>query len=139
MRKFRVVIEGTSYEVVLHKKEGSEIEFSHQGNHYLASIEPMYERAAFDSTAVSPTSSYSPPKRSTITTDANHVVAPMPGVVVSVAVKKGDRVKAGQTVCVVEAMKMENNIPSPRDATIDEVCVSAGKEVGNGEVLIKLT
>ncbi len=65
------------------------------------------------------------------------LTAPMPGVIQSVKVKVGDQVKHGQTVVILEAMKMKNAIRSPWDGVVAEVCVQAGQSVGYGDVLVK--
>jgi biotin carboxyl carrier protein len=64
------------------------------------------------------------------------LVAPMPGRVVRVLVGPGDAVEARQPLVVVEAMKMENELRSPRAGTIKEVTVSAGMSVDAGRVLV---
>jgi biotin carboxyl carrier protein len=64
------------------------------------------------------------------------IVAPMPGRVVRVLVGPGDEVAARQPLVVVEAMKMENELRSPRAGTIKEVTVSAGMSVDAGRVLV---
>ena len=63
------------------------------------------------------------------------VIAPMTGKILSVMVKKDDRVKAGQILCVLEAMKMENEITAPKTGTVQEVYVSEGSSVSEGEAL----
>jgi len=63
------------------------------------------------------------------------VTAPMMGKIVSVMVKKGDHVKAGQIVCILEAMKMENEITTPKAGTVQEVRVFEGSSVSEGETL----
>lgn len=67
-----------------------------------------------------------------------NVTAPMPGVVLAVRVKEGDRVKHGQEVCVMESMKMELNIMATCDGVVRKVCVAAGQSVVHGTVLIEL-
>ncbi len=69
---------------------------------------------------------------------AEHIVSPMPGQVLSVAVKAGDRVKAGQVLMVVEAMKMEHTITAPRDGTVTTVACAAGDRVDDGVELVAL-
>jgi len=66
------------------------------------------------------------------------VTAPMPGSIIDVAVQVGTAVKAGQLLCVLEAMKMENSIVAPEDGTVSEVLVSKGAQVEAGEILVKL-
>jgi biotin carboxyl carrier protein len=65
--------------------------------------------------------------------------APMPGVILDVAVKPGDTVVRGQEIAVLEAMKMQNSIRSPRAGTIAEVCVAAGQAIGHGDAIIRYT
>jgi acetyl-CoA/propionyl-CoA carboxylase biotin carboxyl carrier protein len=60
----------------------------------------------------------------------------MQGTIVKVLVKVGDTVDEGQTVCVLEAMKMENNITADKDGTVSEVRVEAGQSVGSGDVVV---
>ena len=67
---------------------------------------------------------------------AKDVVAPMPGRIVKVLVKAGDRVAGGQGLVVVEAMKMENELRAPRDGTVAAVRVSEGMSVDANAVLV---
>lgn len=64
------------------------------------------------------------------------ITAPMPGKVVDVKVSKGDIVKKGSPVVVVEAMKMQNELPSPIDGKVEEIAVKAGDTVESGQKLI---
>ena len=63
------------------------------------------------------------------------LLAPMPGTVVRVDVEAGDRVAAGQTVLVLEAMKMQHTVSAPVAGTVTEIDVKAGAQVAAGEVL----
>ena len=67
------------------------------------------------------------------------VRAPIPGKLVKLLVKAGDRVKAGQTLAVLEAMKMENELRAPRDAAVSAVHASEGATVETGQELLSLT
>ncbi len=64
------------------------------------------------------------------------ITAPMPGKVVDVKVSKGDSVRKGQAVIVVEAMKMQNELPSAIDGKVEEISVKAGDTVESGQKLI---
>jgi acetyl-CoA/propionyl-CoA carboxylase biotin carboxyl carrier protein len=66
---------------------------------------------------------------------AGQVTVPMQGTVVKVLVNEGDTIEVGQTMCVLEAMKMENNIVSPFAGTVVEVRVGPGSSVGTGDVV----
>lgn len=63
------------------------------------------------------------------------VVAPMPGKVIRVLVKAGDQVEAGQGLLVVEAMKMQNEIRSPKSGTVERLLAAEGQAVNAGEIL----
>lgn len=64
------------------------------------------------------------------------IEAPMPGNIIRVDVKQGDTVKAGQILVILEAMKMENEIVSPKDGTVAQVVTSKGSVVDTGAPLV---
>ena len=66
---------------------------------------------------------------------ANEVRVPMQGTIIEVSVEVGDSVEIGDSICVLEAMKMENNILAEKAGKIKEIRVSAGDSVGNGDVV----
>ncbi len=69
--------------------------------------------------------------------EAKPLVAPMPGLVVQVAVQEGDRVAAGDRVMIVEAMKMENELCAARPARVTRVRVAPGDAVEKGQILVE--
>lgn len=71
-------------------------------------------------------------------TGKGSVVAPLPGVVISIPVKVGDEVKASDTVVLLEAMKMENSIRAGRDGKVTAVNVAPGDSVLEGTVLVTI-
>ena len=78
-------------------------------------------------------------KRTGAVTEAGGgLTAPMPGQVRSVEVEPGQAVKKGQTLVVVEAMKMEMRVPAPRDGTVKRLLVKPGDTVERGQVLVEL-
>ena len=68
----------------------------------------------------------------------NPVKAPLPGVVTKVLVAAGQAVKKGDTVLVLEAMKMENNITAESDGSVTGICVAPGDSVMEGTVLLTI-
>ena len=90
------------------------------------------EKKAFDPNPA-PAASFSPnPALS-----GNSLTAPLPGTVIEVFVKAGEKVEAGQVVVIIEAMKMKNSIRSVYSGTVSEVLVSTGQSVAHKQALIK--
>ena len=78
------------------------------------------------------------PAAPAVTGAGEAVTAPMPGNILKVNVNVGDKVKEGQCLVVLEAMKMENEIMAPKDATVTQVVVSKGSTVDTGAPLVVL-
>ena len=74
----------------------------------------------------------------TVVAKGNAIKTPLPGVIIDVKVNVGDVVKKGETVVVLEAMKMENNINADRDGKVVAVQVAKGDTVADGAVLVIL-
>ena len=122
-----------------------EVSFEVDGKPYVVSIVPEFEQLT-GSDSHTTSSNFSPvaaPRVKPHTTQKGRkpgeVVAPMPGIVCGVPVKKGDTVTAGQSVCVIEAMKMENNIPASVSGVVSSIHVSQGSEVAQGAVLVTVS
>ena len=73
-----------------------------------------------------------------VAAEGGRLTAPMPGKVVSFAVKAGDAVKKGQPLAVMEAMKMEHTIAAPADGTVAELLFAPGDQVAEGAELLKI-
>ncbi len=70
-----------------------------------------------------------------VSADGTQVKAPMPGTILAVKKNVGDAVKAGDVICVLEAMKMENDIVAPCDGTVKSINASKGTTVNTDDVL----
>lgn len=66
------------------------------------------------------------------------ITAPLQGMILTIAVKKGDSVKRGDLLLKIEAMKMENEVVAPRDCVIESVNVNDGDRVSSGDVLFSI-
>lgn len=78
---------------------------------------------------------YMPPPRKTIVT--NILYSPMPGMIIDILVKQGERVFRGQELVVIESMKMESGVASPCDGKVEAIDVAVGEAVETGDVLIR--
>ena len=123
MRKFIVKVNNQQFEVEL-----EEVRNVNTTN----SVKPSpAEKVAKPSSNGNGSSSVAPGK-------GESVLAPMPGNIIKINVNKGDTVKHGQVLLVLEAMKMENEITAPCSGTIGDVFVTEGKAVNNGDALLTI-
>jgi len=67
----------------------------------------------------------------------DQIKAPIPGVILSVAIRPGDPVEKGQELCILEAMKMKNMIRSPREGVIQAIYIVPGQTVSHGDLLLE--
>lgn len=78
------------------------------------------------------------PKEAPAANGGNAVVSPMPGTIVDIKTAVGQQVKKGQTLMVLEAMKMENEILADCNAVVESISVSKGASVNTGDTLLTL-
>lgn len=129
MKKLRVTINGLAYDVQVE-------ELPSEGATAPASIQRTSETAAVRPAAPAPQPVPAVPAKAPAGAGSGDIAAPMPGVIKVVKVKVGDKVKAGDVVIVLEAMKMENEISTKKAGKVKEVKVSEGQTVGMGEVMV---
>ncbi|TVR23397.1 MAG: biotin/lipoyl-binding protein [Anaerolineaceae bacterium] len=94
----------------------------------------MYETQVLDERALMMAQ-----RRGGLGSSSGDVQAPMPGLVVAVPVNVGDAVEKGQTVVVLESMKMQNELKSPIDGVVQTVTASAGQSVNKNDLLVTVT
>ena len=79
-----------------------------------------------------------PAPAANVTAQGEVIKSPMPGVILNVKVTQGQAVKSGEILCILEAMKMENEIVAPKDGTVAQIVVAKGANVDTGAPLIVL-
>ena len=130
MRMFKVVVNGSEYEVAIEEMKGE------GGSTAAPASAPAAPRPAARAPApAAPKPSPQPAGDSA----GGTVTAQMPGTIVDIDVNVGDNVTRGQKLLVLEAMKMENEIVAPQDGTVKEISVTAGALVNAGDVLVVLS
>ena len=122
MRKFNIKVDG-----VMHEVEVEEL-----GSTGVSSVS-----AQVSSAPQAPASS-APAPSSNVSAGAGSVVAPLQGTVQTIKVNVGDKVNAGDVVAIIEAMKMENDIPATVSGTVKAVYVSKGSKVSSGDVILDI-
>ena len=132
MKNLRITVNGTAYDVQVEELGGA-----------ASAAAPAPVAAAPVAAPAAPTpaaapAAPAPAKKAEVVAGAEVVSAPMPGTILSVNVKAGDSVKAGDVLFILEAMKMENEIMAPSDATVAAVHVSKGEAVESGTALVSL-
>lgn len=128
MKKFRVLVNGSEYNVEI--EELTEGAVAPSPTPVASTPKPAKPAPA------QPAKPTSAPKEAAV---GGAIVAPMPGTILSVAIEVGEAVAKGQTLLVLEAMKMENEIQAPADGTVQELNVSQGLSVNAGDTLIVLS
>ena len=136
MKMFRVVVNGSEYKVGIEELAEETRTPSVQTNFAApATPEPVVSKPQ----PAQPAQQKEPPATQDTGDTDGTVTAPMPGTVISIAVTDGDTVSKGQTLLILEAMKMENEIMAPCDGTVQEVKISAGTSVNAGDILVIVT
>ncbi|MBK5719943.1 acetyl-CoA carboxylase biotin carboxyl carrier protein subunit [Dysgonomonas sp. Marseille-P4677] len=147
MKQFIYRINGQEYIVAVNKMEGDLAEVAVNGANYKVELVNSDEEVSL---VTRPAAKAAPapaaPKSATATPSANRptgggagaVKSPLPGIVIGIQVNVGDEVKKGQTVAMLEAMKMENAIQAPVDGKVTEICVNTGDSVLEGVVLLTI-
>ena len=132
--KYVVTVNGKKFEVEVEKVGGAGKSLSRQPAERREAVksEPVVETKA----AVAPAPVEAAP--ATTTTGGTTITSPMPGTILDVKVNVGDKVKFGQTLAILEAMKMENDIPATADGEVAEIRVKKGDVVETDSVLIVL-
>ncbi|MFZ4847793.1 MAG: biotin/lipoyl-containing protein [Caldilinea sp.] len=129
--QLRVRIDGQTYTVEIDDLQSRPVQARVDG-------EPVEVWPEASPAAATPPAASTPPNRRPATYLPGTVPAPLPGDIVQVAVKAGDPVAAGQLLCTIESMKMNNPIRSPYAGTVERVHVAAGEHVHHGQPLLQL-
>jgi biotin carboxyl carrier protein len=123
--KYVLTLNNKQYEVEVELANPMPIE---EYNRYAPATAPAAAPAVVDLPA--------PVAAPAVVSDGEAVTAPMPGTILKVNVSVGQTVKEGDVLCILEAMKMENEIMAPKDGTVTQVLVSKGSTVDTGAPLV---
>ena len=139
MKEYKLKINGNDYNVTVNEVDGSVAEVEVNGTPFKVEFDKPVKKAA--APVAKPAAKSSAPevkvsKPAAAGGAGTTVSSPLPGVILDVCVKEGDAVKKGQTVMVLEAMKMENAIEATADGTVTAIKVGKGDSVLEGAPLV---
>jgi len=127
MKKFVVTVNGSKYEVDVEEiKDGAVVST------------PVTQTVTSEQPKVTAPQKSAAKVDTAVPTSAQTIKSPMPGTILKINVNSGDAVKKGQTLLILEAMKMENEIAAPSDGIVASINVSQGVSVNTGDVLVSL-
>ena len=151
MKQYKYTINGAQFDVTIDSIVGSKakvevngipFEVEMQGSSLVEEASPTVSTEATPATTTPAAPAAETPAAAPAATSGpgagTPVKAPLPGVVTKILVSAGQAVKKGDTVLVLEAMKMENNITAEADGSVTGICVSAGDSVMEGTTLLTI-
>ena len=128
--KYKITLNGRTYEVEV---EAGKAMLLDEYEAIVPTAAPAAPAAAAPAAAPAPAAPAAAPA---VTGAGEAVSAPMPGTILKVNVTQGQAVKEGEVLCILEAMKMENEIMAPKSGTVTQVLVSKGSAVDTGAPLV---
>ena len=142
MKQYKYKINGNLYNVTVNDVEDNIANVEVNGTSYKVELDKPVKAAPKPVTrpAAAPKTETGAPvvTKQPTTSKKDGVKSPLPGVILDIKVKEGDTVKRGQTIIILEAMKMEIPVVAPQDGTVASIDVAAGAAVESGDVLATL-
>ncbi|WP_369281887.1 biotin/lipoyl-containing protein [Oscillibacter sp. GMB15532] len=134
MRAYTITVNGKAYDVQVAENDASASAAAPR----IQSVTPVAAPAAAPAPVAAPVAAPAPAAAAAVPAGEDMITAPMAGKVMSVPVKVGDTVTAGQILLTFEAMKMENEIMAPSAGTVAQVFITVGQQFDTGAPLVQL-
>ena len=140
MKEYKYTINGTKYEVAIGDIEENIVTVTVNGEAYKVEMEkeaePEKKKPVLGKPAAAESASDEPAANKAAVNKNNAIKAPLPGVITDIKVAVGDEVQAGDTVIVLEAMKMANALQAEKAGKVTAICVKVGESVMEDDALV---
>lgn len=138
MKNFTFKINENSYGVKIVSHEDNTIELEVNGTLYAVKMKEEVRNLKTPTLVRKPSSTNIEPIKINPSSSKTKIIAPIPGVILSININVGDKINVGDTLLVLEAMKMENSITSEKSGTVTAINVKVGQQVLQSDVMIEL-
>lgn len=140
MKGYQITVNGQTFAVrLLSDPLRDQVEVEVNGEAFTVEVRVLSPEARTSEAVQSPSMPATVPTTEVKTTapSGKRVVAPLPGVIKSIAVRPGQQVSAGDELLVIEAMKMNNVIRATRDGIVETIYTAEGRQVAHGELMLE--
>jgi biotin carboxyl carrier protein len=140
MKRYQITVNGRTFDVrLLSDPLQDQVEVEVDGKAFTVEARALPAEAGTPEVVQRPSTSGTTAgtKVKTSTPSGSRVVAPLPGIIKSIAVRPGQPVSAGDELLVIEAMKMDNVIRATRDGIIETIYTAEGRQVAHGELMLE--
>lgn len=138
MKTYKLTINNQKYNARIVEYSQTHAKINVNGTEYVVQIDDDVLQSIPKLSAQDKAVPLAPSFKSGVDVGSGEVRAPIPGVIVSIPVAEGDKVKKGQTIIILEAMKMQSEIASPFDATIGKIMVKERSPIQEGDLMMTL-
>jgi len=140
MKEYKYIINGNKYEVAIGDIQDQLVNVTVNGEDYKVEMEkpaePEKKKTVLGKPAAAATTNDEPAAEKAAVNKNNAVKAPLPGVITDILVAVGDEVNVGDTIVVLEAMKMANNLQAEKAGKVTAICVKVGESVMEDDALV---
>jgi len=138
MKTYNFTIQGNKYTVQIKSFEDNVAEIEVNGTPYSVELDKAIVTSKTPKLVRPERPREDPPREIKAGTGLSKILAPLPGTIIKTNVKEGDRVKKGDVVLIMEAMKMENNIQAEKEGVIQKLFCKEGDSVLQGDLLLEI-
>jgi len=138
MKNFKFKIHDNNYKVNILSHEGNTIELEVNGTSYSVKMKEEIKKTKTPTLVRAASKRPSEPLKVNPSSEKTKIVSPLPGTIFAMNIKVGDTIKEGDSLLILEAMKMENNIAAEKSGIISAIHVSVGQQVLQNDLLIEL-